>query len=47
MAIILTLAALAVPNLMAALDQSKIARAVGDEDEISLGDYKCGMTVSR
>ena len=40
MAVILTLAALAVPNLMAALDQARIARAVGDidtlEDEIAL-----------
>lgn len=39
-AIILTIAAMAVPNLLLAVDQAKIARAVGDintlEDEIAL-----------
>ena len=30
MAIILTLAAIAIPNLMAALNQAKVAKAVGD-----------------
>ena len=40
MALLLTIAAIAIPNLMAALDQARIARAVGDiktlEDEIVL-----------
>ena len=40
MALIITLFAIAVPNLMAALDLAKVARAVGDihtiEDEIAL-----------
>jgi general secretion pathway protein G len=40
MAIIVTIAAIAVPNFLAALDAARIARAVGDiktiEDEISL-----------
>lgn len=39
-AVLLTIAAIAIPNLMAALDQARIARAVGDiktlEDEIVL-----------
>lgn len=39
-ALLLTIAAIAIPNLMAALDQARIARAVGDiktlEDEIVL-----------
>ena len=39
MAIILTISAIAVPNLMAAIDQAKIAKAVGDinaiEDDIA------------
>ena len=34
MAIILTISAIAVPNLMAAIDQARIARAVGDIDAI-------------
>src|SRR5215831_6750873 len=38
-AIVLTICAIAVPNLMAAIDQARIARAVGDihaiEDELS------------
>jgi general secretion pathway protein G len=35
-AIILTITAIAVPNLMAALDQAKIARAVGDVHTIGI-----------
>lgn len=39
-AVLLTIAAIAIPNLVSALNQAKIARAVGDiktlEDEISL-----------
>jgi prepilin-type N-terminal cleavage/methylation domain-containing protein len=42
MAIILTIAAIAVPNMLAAIDFARIARAVGDihtlEDEITLYD---------
>lgn len=42
MAIILTIAAIAVPNMLAAIDFASIARAVGDihtlEDEITLYD---------
>lgn len=34
MAIILTLAAIAIPNLMAAMNQAKVARAVGDIEAI-------------
>ena len=35
-AIILTVAAIAVPNLMAAMDEAKIARAVGDVHTIGI-----------
>jgi general secretion pathway protein G len=42
MAVLLTISAIAIPNLMAAVDQARIARAVGDiktlEDEIALYD---------
>jgi general secretion pathway protein G len=41
-AVLLTICAIAIPNLMAAMDQARIARAVGDiktlEDEIALYD---------
>jgi general secretion pathway protein G len=41
-AVLLTISAIAIPNLMAAVDQARIARAVGDiktlEDEIALYD---------
>jgi len=41
-AVLLTISAIAIPNLMAALDEARIARAVGDirtlEDEIALYD---------
>jgi len=46
MAILLTITALAVPNLMAAIDQAKIARAVGDikaiEDNVAIYETLLG-----
>jgi general secretion pathway protein G len=47
MAVLLTISAIAIPNLMAAVDQARIARAVGDiktlEDEIALYDTINGV----
>lgn len=47
MAIILTIAAIAVPNLMAAMDSARVARAVGDintiEEEITLYEVINGV----
>jgi general secretion pathway protein G len=47
MAIILTIAAIAVPNLMAAMDSARVARAVGDintiEKEITLYEVINGV----
>lgn len=39
-AIILTISAIAVPNLMAAIDQAKVARAVGDIHTIGTAIYE-------